>query len=63
MESWWIPLMGTAAAVCTTGSFVPQVIKIWRERDTAAISKRTYLTLTIAAVVWTVYGWLIGRWP
>jgi hypothetical protein len=31
---WWITLLGTVAALCSIGSFVPQVLTIWREGDT-----------------------------
>jgi MtN3 and saliva related transmembrane protein len=44
-------------------SFVPQVLKAWRERDTAAISKRMYLVTVAAFVLWTTYGFLIGAMP
>ena len=45
-------LVGTAAGLCSTGSFVPQVLKALRERDTAAISKRMYLVTVSAFSLW-----------
>jgi MtN3 and saliva related transmembrane protein len=63
MESWWPTLLGTVAGLCTTGSFVPQVIKAWREGDTNAISKRMYVVTVSAFVLWIGYGLLIGSWP
>ena len=39
-ETWLSLTLGTLAGLCSTTSFVPQVIKIVREGDTAAISKR-----------------------
>ena len=63
MGGWWITILGTAAGVCTTGSFVPQVVKAWREGDTNAISLRMYLVLVAGFVVWLGYGLLIGSWP
>jgi uncharacterized protein with PQ loop repeat len=42
---WWITVLGSAAGLCTVGSFVPQVVKAWREGDTNAISLRMYLVL------------------
>jgi MtN3 and saliva related transmembrane protein len=60
---WWIALLGTAAGLCSVGSFVPQVLKIRREGDTRAISLRMYLVLTAGFVLWLGYGVLIGSWP
>jgi len=56
MEGWAISLLGTVAGLCTTGSFVPQVIKAWRERDTAAISTKMYVIISGAFVLWLGYG-------
>jgi len=33
-----VPLLGFAAATCTTVAFVPQVLHIWRTRSTRDIS-------------------------
>ena len=63
MGGWWITILGTMAGVCTTGSFVPQVVKAWREGDTNAISLRMYLVLVAAFVLRLGYGLLIGSWP
>jgi MtN3 and saliva related transmembrane protein len=63
MDQWVIGLLGTVAGLCTTGSFVPQVIKAWREGDTAAISTKMYLIISGAFVLWLGYGILIGSWP
>ena len=63
MGGWWITVLGTAAGLCTVGSFVPQVVKAWREGDTNAISLRMYLVLVAAFVLWLGYGVLIGSWP
>jgi MtN3 and saliva related transmembrane protein len=35
----------------------------WRERDTAAISKRMYLVTVSAFTLWSVYGFMIGNLP
>ena len=63
MNEWWITLLGTAAGLLTTGSFVPQVVKAWREGDTNALSLRMYLVMTAAFVLWLGYGVVIGSWP
>src|SRR5690242_2563719 len=63
MEEWLPNLLATIAGVLSTSSFVPQVVKAWRERDTAAISKHMYMVTVTALVLWSVYGYLIGSWP
>ena len=42
MPSWWPTALGMVAGLCTSFSFVPQVIKAWHEGDTEALSKRMY---------------------
>jgi MtN3 and saliva related transmembrane protein len=56
-------LVGTVAGICSTGSFVPQVIKAWREQDTEAISKRMYVVTVAAFTLWIVYGLMIESVP
>ena len=58
-----IGLLGTVAGLFTTGSFVPQVVKTWRERDAAAISTRMYVTISAAFILWLGYGVTIGSAP
>jgi MtN3 and saliva related transmembrane protein len=40
-----LDLTGYVAALCTTGSFVPQVLRVWRTRSTEDISLRMFLIL------------------
>lgn len=63
MDGWIAGLVGIVAGICSTSSFVPQVIKVWREGDTQAISKKMYLVTVTAFSLWTVYGLLIGSLP
>ena len=63
MADWLPTLLATIAGILSTSSFVPQVLKAWRERDTAAISKRMYLVTVTAFVLWSIYGFLISSWP
>ncbi|MGE5441710.1 MAG: SemiSWEET family sugar transporter [Bacteroidota bacterium] len=56
-------LVGTAAGICSTGSFIPQVVKVWRDKDTGAISKKMYLVTVAAFSLWIVYGAMIGSVP
>ncbi len=44
-------------------SFVPQIVKIVREKDASSISLRMYLVTVAGFVLWTAYGVLLGSWP
>jgi MtN3 and saliva related transmembrane protein len=55
--------VGVAAALCSMGSFLPQVVKIWRERDASAVSLRMYVVTVAGFSLWTLYGVLLGSWP
>lgn len=52
--------LGFAAAACTTLSFVPQAVKIIRQRQTAGLSLLMYSILTTGIALWLVYG-IISR--
>jgi MtN3 and saliva related transmembrane protein len=56
-------LVGTGAALCSMASFVPQITKIWRERDAASVSLRMYVVTVTGFALWTTYGALTGSWP
>ncbi len=56
-------LIGGAAAICSTASFVPQAWKVIRTRDTDAISKRMYVVTVVGFALWLAYGLLLGQWP
>lgn len=63
MHPTLINLLGTLAAILTTASFLPQVWRTVRTRDTAAISLWMYLLFTLGVLLWAVYGVLLGLWP
>lgn len=63
MSAWLPTILATVAGLLSTASFVPQVLKAWRERDTAAISKRMYVVTVTAFALWSLYGLLIGAAP
>ncbi len=56
----WI---GIAAAVLTTGSFLPQAILTLRTRDTRGISLAMYSAFTLGVALWLLYGIHLGEWP
>ena len=63
MQSWWPVVLGMVAGLCTSFSFVPQVVKAWRDGDTEAISKRMYLVSLAAYSLWLVHGLMIASTP
>jgi len=58
-----VTLIGFTAGVLVTGAAVPQVIKIWKTRQTHAISLLMYIALTMGIFLWVVYGILIDDLP
>ncbi len=55
--------VGYAAAVLTTLSFLPQVIKTWKTGSTRDISLGMFATFCLGVSLWAVYGFMIGSWP
>lgn len=58
-----VDVVGTAAGLCSMASFLPQIVKIVRERDASGVSLRMYLITAAGFVLWTSYGVLSGSWP
>jgi len=44
-------------------SFVPQVLKILREKRAEGVSLHTYVVTVAGFVLWVAYGVLLGSWP
>lgn len=56
-------LIGLAAGIFTTISFLPQVIKAWKSKSTKDISTGMYIVLAIGLLLWAVYGFEINSLP
>ena len=56
-------VVGTGAALCSMTSFVPQIIKIVRERDAASVSLRMYAVTVTGFALWIAYGVMTDAWP
>ena len=54
-------LIGYIAAFLTTLSFLPQVIKTLKTRDTSGISLLMYSMFVLGVALWLIYGMLIGN--
>lgn len=63
MHNLYVEIIGICAGVCTTVSFVPQVIKILKTRQTKDISLTMYIVLTAGIFLWLIYGSFLRRVP
>jgi MtN3 and saliva related transmembrane protein len=59
----WVEYIGSLAAACTTLCWVPQALKIIREKQTQGISLITQAVFTIGLALWLTYGILLTNWP
>lgn len=53
-------MIGFIAAFCTTFAFLPQVIKVIKEKDTKSISLGMYLLQVTGLFLWLYHGFRIG---
>lgn len=60
---WTVTLVGSVAAICTTGAFVPQVLRVWRLKSAREISLATFVVFAVGTFAWLVYGLFIGSLP
>lgn len=54
-----IEIIGLVAAFLTTISFLPQVIKTIKTKDTSSISLLMYSLFTSGVFLWMIYGILL----
>ena len=59
----WIEYIGSLAAACTTLCWLPQAVKIIREKQTQGISLITQAVFTAGLALWLIYGLLLANWP
>ncbi len=55
--------IGLAAATCTTISFVPQLIRVWRLRSAREISLIMFSVFSLGVFLWLLYGLFIHSLP
>ena len=65
MESagWLASAVGVLAGICSMASFLPQIAKIWRERQAVGVSLRMFAVTMTAFALWTAFGLLQRSWP
>jgi len=55
-------ILGYSAGAVTTLTFLPQVIKTWRERSAKDVSLWMFIIAAINEIMWVAYGILINNW-
>lgn len=58
-----IILVGYIAGALTTLSFVPQVIRAWKLKETRDLSLAMLLLFALGILLWTFYGIWTGSMP
>jgi MtN3 and saliva related transmembrane protein len=60
---WLIDIVGVAGAALTTLCWLPQAMKVLRDKETRALSLPATAAFTLGVMLWLVYGVAIGDWP
>ncbi len=58
-----ITLIGLAAAVCTTTSFLPQAIKTIQTKNTSGLSLSMYSLFAFGTLLWLLFGLFSDNLP
>jgi MtN3 and saliva related transmembrane protein len=56
-------ILGYSAAVLTSLSFLPQVIKLIRHKNTQGVSLLMYSIFSLGILLWLLYGLVLKEWP
>ena len=54
-----VEVVGLVGAIFTTLAFVPQVVKIWKNRSSDGVSLSMYVCMLVGIIIWLAYGILI----
>ncbi len=55
-------ILGYAAGAITSLTFLPQVVKTWKEKSAKDVSLMMFIIAAINEVMWIVYGALLDNW-
>ena len=58
-----VDYIGFIAALCTTFSFAPQLIKVLKTGDTSSLSLSMYVVFNLGVLLWLIYGILSNDVP
>ncbi len=59
----FIVIVGYIAGALTTISFVPQLMKAWKMRETRDLSLAMLVLFGIGILLWTIYGFWVDSLP
>jgi MtN3 and saliva related transmembrane protein len=63
MKQSIIDIIGFAAAICTTISFLPQLIRVLKLRSARDISLGMFIIFSFGTALWLAYGILVHSLP
>ncbi len=55
-------ILGYAAGAITSLTFLPQVIKTWKEKSAKDVSLLMFVIAAVNEVMWIAYGALLNNW-
>lgn len=55
--------LGFFAGTLTVSSFLPQVVRAWRTRQTRDLSLAMFALLVTSGALWAFYGFIQRDWP
>jgi len=58
----FVDILGYSAGAITALTFLPQVIKTWKERSAKDVSLWMFIIAAINEVMWIWYGVLLNNW-
>lgn len=59
----WVTIVGLAAGTLTTGCFIPQIIKIAKDKSAKEVSLLMFLIIGTGGFLWLIYGLEINSFP
>ncbi len=63
MQANGIELIGYVAGMCTTVSFVPQLLRVLQLKSARDISLGMFLIFSLGSALWLLYGVLVRSFP
>jgi MtN3 and saliva related transmembrane protein len=63
MENIFVQIIGIIAGICTSVSFVPQLIKIIKTKEAGDVSLFMLIIREVGLALWVVYGSIKGDFP
>lgn len=55
-------ILGYAAGALTSFTFLPQVLKTWKEKSAKDVALNMFIIAFVNEIMWLVYGIMINNW-